>query len=406
VEKELLACALASREDYDLIVSYISPKSSTYSKEFQVVLGKIGEYYDRDKEATTVGVSVLAALLADSVRSDKLASRLEAYVNEAAATSVSITNVRAVLLLAKQQEVADRLAAALVGGDEGARKVDSLIEELQELRSRTTIDDAEDEEDVLVDVDLTKLMEKEYDPDNVIEIYPRSINDRLDAGARPGHHITVFGLSNIGKTGFVVNIGAGVARQGKRILHLINEDRAQDVYVRYVSNLSGMDKHAIRDDPAKASELAKSNGLANVVVINIKPGTPEQISHYIDKYKPDAVIVDQLRNLQVRAESRVNQLEMAATAVRNIGKRKNVLMISVTQASDSARDKIVLDSGDIDFSNVGIPAQADILIGIGVNAQLDAENLRQLTLVKNKVGGQEDNFPVRINKLLSRYTSV
>ena len=406
MEKELLACALASREDYDLIVSYISPKSSTYSKEFQVVLGKIGEYYDRDKEATTVGVSVLAALLADSVRSDKLASRLEAYVNEAAATSVSITNVRAVLLLAKQQEVADRLAAALVGGDEGARKVDSLIEELQELRSRTTIDDTEDEEDVLVDVDLTKLMEKEYDPDNVIEIYPRSINDRLDAGARPGHHITVFGLSNIGKTGFVVNIGAGVARQGKRILHLINEDRAQDVYVRYVSNLSGMDKHAIRDDPAKASELAKSNGLANVVVINIKPGTPEQISHYIDKYKPDAVIVDQLRNLQVRAESRVNQLEMAATAVRNIGKRKNVLMISVTQASDSARDKIVLDSGDIDFSNVGIPAQADILIGIGVNAQLDAENLRQLTLVKNKVGGQEDNFPVRINKLLSRYTSV
>lgn len=406
MEKELLACALASREDYDLIVSYISPKSSTYSKEFQVVLGKIGEYYDRDKEATTVSVSVLAALLADSVRSDKLASRLEAYVNEAAATSVSITNVRAVLLLAKQQEVADRLAAALVGGDDGARKVDSLIEELQELRSRTTIDDAEDEEDVLVDVDLAKLMEKEYDPANVIEIYPRSINDRLDAGARPGHHITVFGLSNIGKTGFVVNIGAGVARQGKRILHLINEDRAQDVYVRYVSNLSGMDKHAIRDDPTKASELAKSNGLANVVVINIKPGTPEQISHYIDKYKPDAVIVDQLRNLQVRAESRVNQLEMAATAVRNIGKRKNVLMISVTQASDSARDKIVLDSGDIDFSNVGIPAQADILIGIGVNAQLDAENLRQLTLVKNKVGGQEDNFPVRINKLLSRYTSV
>lgn len=406
MEKELLACALASREDYDLIVSYISPKSSTYSKEFQVVLGKIGEYYDRDKEATTVGVSVLAALLADSVRSDKLASRLEAYVNEAAATSVSITNVRAVLLLAKQQEVADRLAAALVGGDDGARKVDSLIEELQELRSRTTIDDTEAEEDVLVDVDLAKLMEKEYDPANVIEIYPRSINDRLDAGARPGHHITVFGLSNIGKTGFVVNIGAGVARQGKRILHLINEDRAQDVYVRYVSNLSGMDKHAIRDDPTKASELAKSNGLANVVVINIKPGTPEQISHYIDKYKPDAVIVDQLRNLQVRAESRVNQLEMAATAVRNIGKRKNVLMISVTQASDSARDKIVLDSGDIDFSNVGIPAQADILIGIGVNAQLDAENLRQLTLVKNKVGGQEDNFPVRINKLLSRYTSV
>ena len=118
------------------------------------------------------------------------------------------------------------------------------------------------------------------------------------------------------------------------------------------------------------------------------------------------MIVDQLRNLQVKADSRTNQLEAAATAMRNIGKECNVLMVSVTQAGDSGRDKLILDDGDIDFSNTGIPAQADLLIGIGVDPDHEARDLRVLSIIKNKIGGIEDHFPVRINRLLSRYGNV
>src|SRR5690606_2030543 len=113
--------------------------------------------------------------------------------------------------------------------------------------------------------------------------------------------------------------------QGKRVMHLINEDRAQDLYLRYVSCLSGKSKHEIRDSPKEAEEVARSRGLDNVIVINIKPGTPEQIKHLISKYQPDAVIVDQLRNLQVRAENRTTQLEKAATEMRNVAKFCDVL---------------------------------------------------------------------------------
>lgn len=404
IEKDLLACALHSRQDYELILSYISVKSNSYSKEFQLLLGKIGEYYARDSAVEGVSSELLMAQIGETLRSEKLVARLTEFVNEAAAGTASLANVKAVILLAKQQEVADKLSAALVT-DLGSEKIDALVKELQELRARDSLDECEDE-DVMMDVDLIYLMNQEYDPSNVLEIYPKSLNQRLDVGAKKGHHITIFARPNIGKTAFTVNLGSGIARQGKRVMHLINEDRKEDVYIRYVSNLSGMDKHSIRDNPAEADRIARQNGLDNVIVINIKPGTPDLIRHYIDKYKPDAVIVDQLRNLQVKAESRTNQLEASATAMRNIGKEKNVLMITVTQAGDSARDKLVLDDGDIDFSNTGIPAQADLLIGIGCDAEYEAQGLRMLNLIKNKIGAIEEHFPVKIVKALSRYLSV
>lgn len=407
MERELLACALTSRQDYELITTHIKVKghgkTASYSQEFQVLLSRIGDYYSRDASAEAVNIEVLGAQIAEVVRSEKLVSRLHDILSEAAGSSVSVTNVREVVLLAQEQEVADKLAAALVGGDR--TKADALILELQSLRANSLLME-EEEDDVLNCVDLAGLMESEYDPVNVIQIYPKSLNDRLDAGARKGHHLIVLGPVNMGKTAFNVNLGSGVAYQGKRCLHLINEDRAQDVYVRYVSNLSGMTKHEIRDAPQEANEKARARGLDNVFVKDIKPGTPEQIKHFIKKYEPEVVIVDQLRNLQMKAENRTNQLERAATEMRNIAKQDNVLMISVTQAADSARDKLVLDSGDVDSSNVGIPAQADLLIGIGADEAAKAEGIRWLSIIKNKISGTEDHFPVKINTMLSRYTNV
>lgn len=408
MERELLRCALTSRQDYELITQHINTKtagrkSSAYSQEFQVLMDRVGKYYERDPTADVANIEVIGAQIEESIRSEKLVSRLKDILSEAAGSSVSVTNVREVVLLAQEQEVADKLAAALVAGDRA--KADTLIVELQSLRANSLLME-EEEDDVLNCVDLSVLLESEYDPTNVIEIYPKSLNDRLDAGARKGHHIIILAPVNMGKTACCVNIGSGVGYQGKKVLHLINEDRAQDVYVRYVSNLSGMTKHEIRDDPQGANEKARARGLDNVFVKDIKPGTPEQIKHFIKKYEPEVVIVDQLRNLQMKAENRTNQLERAATEMRNIAKQDKVLMISVTQAADSARDKLVLDSGDVDSSNVGIPAQADLLIGIGADEAAKAEGVRWLSIIKNKISGTEDHFPCKINTMLSRYTNV
>jgi hypothetical protein len=82
------------------------------------------------------------------------------------------------------------------------------------------------------------------------------------------------------------------------------------------------------------------------------------------------------------------------------------VVVSVTQAGDSANNKEILDMGDVDFSNTGIPAQADVMIGMGVTPALDQQGVRMLSLPKNKIGGDHSNFLVRINPFLSRVTSI
>lgn len=405
MEHPLLAASLRSRHDFELIRSFIDMRLSTYSKPFQIVMAKVGDYYKRDSDAAYVDPSILLAIIGESIRNEKHIQRFTELIQESLAAATSDVNVRACILLAKQQEVGDQLAQALAM-DAGA-KVDDLLAELSRLRAMTSLDDLEDDGLVVFEnVNLADLIAQEFNPEGLIKVYPLSLNERLEGGMRKQHHITVFAPVEAGKTCFCVNANTGFARQGYRTLYGINEDRAEDILLRHISCFTGLTRQQIRAAPERAQELAMDAGFGNIIVVNLAPGTPQQIEDLIEKYEPDCVVIDQLRNLKVKADNRVNQLEAAATAVRTIGKKTDTLMLSVTQAADSATGKTTLETGDIDYSNVGIPAQADVLIGIGFNAEMEAEGTRSISLPKNKRSGIHDSFPVRIQPHLSRMISA
>ena len=137
MELALLKCSLTSRQDYELITQHVDykdrgKKKAAYSQEFQVLMDRVGKYYERDPTAESADIEVIGAQIEESIRSEKLVSRLKDILSEAAGSSVSVANVREVVLLAQEQEVADKLAAALVAGDRA--KADALIVELQTLR--------------------------------------------------------------------------------------------------------------------------------------------------------------------------------------------------------------------------------------------------------------------------------
>jgi hypothetical protein len=106
-------------------------------------------------------------------------------------------------------------------------------------------------------------------------------------------------------------------------------------------------------------------------------------------------MVNQLRNLSMGEANKVIALEEAAKEARNIGKRNNCAVISVTQAGDSADGKRFLEMGDVDFSNTGIPAQCDVLLGIGADEAMLKNMERGISFPKNKVGvGNNSHDPV------------
>jgi KaiC/GvpD/RAD55 family RecA-like ATPase len=206
----------------------------------------------------------------------------------------------------------------------------------------------------------------------------------------------------MGKTLFVVNAVAGFLKQGLTCLYIGNEDPAADLLMRIISRLTGMNKQEVQDDPARAQALLDKRNYDKLVMAPLAPGNFRQIDKLVEKYKAAVVVLDQLRNIDVDSENRTQALEKAATGGRNLAKSKSVLVVSVTQAADSASGKTVLSRGDVDGSNVGIPGQIDLMIGIGATEEMERINHRVLSFPKNKISGRHEPIPIQIDPLLSK----
>jgi len=189
------------------------------------------------------------------------------------------------------------------------------------------------------------------------------------------------------------------------VLYVGNEDPIDDINMRMVNRLSGMTKEQVLSDPEKADEKSRANGYENIVLAPLTPGTPREITALIENHQPDVLVLDQLRNLNMMNDNYVLALESAAKQARQWAKRYSCVVVSVTQAGDSAEGKAVLDMGDVDYSNTGIPAQADVMIGIGANKTHKDNGEVVFSLPKNKVSGVHEYFACQVRPHLSQIMS-
>jgi len=391
LEIQLLAIMLRSRDSYTKVYSLINIKQ--YSKEFQQLVKLIAAYYNRDDKAQQVDPNVLLELIQSTFNNDKHIAIFKQLLDEAVAAEVSQLNVEATVIAAKRHELEQQIALSCVNKDGKALE---LMDEYRKLDAMSTIEDLMSSGATIVErITVDSLVAERAEEGLLMKVFPRVINDRLDGGLLPGHHMTVFARPEMGKSLGIITFAGGFARQGYKVLFIENEDRPADVQMRLISNLSGMDRRAVLSQPAKAQALADQNGLEQVTVVELTPGSPKQVEELVSRYSPNVLILNQLRNLSMGEANKVIALEEAAKESRNIGKRNNCAVISVTQAGDSADGKRFLEMGDVDFSNTGIPAQCDVLLGIGAEEAMLKNMERGISFPKNKVGvGNYSHDPV------------
>jgi archaellum biogenesis ATPase FlaH len=235
----------------------------------------------------------------------------------------------------------------------------------------------------------------------LIPIFPQSFADQLDGGVVKGSHILIFGRPDSGKTMMSITNAVGLLKEGHKVLYVGNEDPDDQMMMRLICAITGKTKQEVVASPAKAEALAYQHGYENLVFAGLAPGTMAEIRRLIEHYKPDALFIDQLRNLNMFEANKVLQLEKAAQQARTRGKQYGVTVFSVTQAGDSAEGKLVLNMGDVDFSNTGIPGQMDLMIGVGVDEAARQRDQIMLSVCKNKINGNYFNQPVYLNKQAS-----
>ena len=391
----LCSAALKSRGAYETIKT--AGEADTLPDELVAVWKAIDTFYTNDEAATKADPSVVKTFAAQGLSNPKHVEHINRQVDRLVQTEVSAANIGEMLRLVQKARIQDSLAHALASRQD-EEKIEPLIDEYRKLSAPLTDGDSE--------VDWASVVSRRLDTSGRLAVFPKSLGEFLGGGVMPGHNLTVFARPEAGKTALALTLATGFARHGHKVLYVINEDAVQDLAVRALCCFAQRTADDVRATLDASLTEALKKGLGNLVLRELSPGSLRELEALVRRHKPSVLIVDQIRNLRIaKVDNYTQGLDHNAQGLRALGKRYGLVTIGTTQAGDSGRNKAVLEDGDIDSSNTGIPGAADVLIGLGANDQLRNAGQRVISVCKNKVSGRHGYFTVNINEATSRVKS-
>ena len=257
-----------------------------------------------------------------------------------------------------------------------------------------------------VDVDPLRLIEEEEEEGSIKFNIPSLQNATKGIGS--GNFIIIFARPEAGKSAFWISLVAnknGFAEQGKKCHAFINEEPAKKTFLRLVSCWTGVPKFEIKE---KINQVRAewSTVKDNVFVYDCVGINMHDLNNYCDENEVDIVIIDQLDKVNIREkfDKQHEKLKEIYKQARELAKRKNILVIGVSQANADAHNQQRVDFNWLDNSRTGKAGEADLIIGIGKPRESVEEYERHLYLSKNKLTGDHADINCELEHTLSRYS--
>lgn len=393
-ERKILSAVLHDRSAFSTVEKFLKPKDDLSDRGL-ILWNALAEWYHADELCNSIDKEVFVERLGL-----KYPTHADLFKQSVLGMEpVSIPNIVQAFIDFKLESLSHRLTHALACRDKNAS--DALMQEYQTLRD-TREEALQSDRRVLIGA-KAEYLGKSLQPENLIRLYPSNLNESVEGGVPRGSHILIFGPVEVGKTLTSVNMAAGMAHDGRKVLYCANEEAAELTLMRFKSRLSKRTRAQILADPEAADRQASQNGFDNLIFVSLAPGTVRDLYGLVDEHRPDVLFVDQLHNVaRPGTLSKVDGLEWLATQMRNLAKSKNIVVVSSTQGADSAIGKLYLDMGDVYYSNVAIQSQVDLMIGIGMDRQAQEMKTRVLNLCKNKLTGMHAPVYVKIEPQLSQ----
>jgi KaiC/GvpD/RAD55 family RecA-like ATPase len=390
-DSKILSSCIESRTAYDKIAKHVDVTEFTPLAAYWWPL--IEDWYANDSKAEKVDSEVLRSIGKRKVNEKHQETMLGFY--DALPDPVSPENIVNELLEIKRFVKGHELASVITE-DTDRRHIKRILSEYNQLLNATQFENSE-----IQYAKDTNELDHVLAVENKLPLIPKILNDKCDGGALPGDHIVVFAPPEMGKTMFAVAQTGHWLRLGKRILYIGNEDNINKIKGRVRMNLSNMTKEDVRQWPEEANKRATERGIDDrLFMVHMHPGSPSEIEELVIEHEPDILVLDQIRNLGGRGDGLTAKLNQIAIDVRNLLGKYDLIGLSLTQAyaGEHGKPKIWYNSDDVADSRIGIPAQADLLIGLGGDYNMISRGNRAFSLCKNKLGGDHEGFIATFDK--------
>jgi len=238
-----------------------------------------------------------------------------------------------------------------------------------------------------------------------------SLTRKLE-GVNDGHLIEVGARPNTGKTSFHASLIAGTngfASQGANCVVLCNEESAHRVGMRYLTASSGMDKFQIKENPSLAREKY-SKIKENIRLFDATGRDMSWVESLAKSVKPDILVLDMGDKFAKGGFARQDEsLKANAVHARMIAKQYSCAIFYMSQLSAEAEGKVVLNQAMMEGSRTGKAAEADLMLLLAKNPDVEGEEeqspQRHINVVKNKLSGWHGKIVCELDYKTARYTA-
>lgn len=392
-ESKLLNIACNDRNAFLVLSKYGFSDNLAESSKF--IWKAVARYYEKDKKASYVDLEVIRDLIKRKFENTIHEDKLNAVLNNFR-EGVSVPNVLEAYTEYKLRELEEQIQVLIAqNNDKKAEAINEWIELKRGLNGK------EYGKELHQGVEFE---EEELSNFNPYMLYPKSLNKYIDGGMEKQEQAIVFARPNLGKTALALTFAVGFLKQGLKVLFLTNEDSPRKTKLRLAQVLLGVSKEKILNEPQEAARAVKEKGGDRFYFKELDGGgTLEEIEEQILKCEPDVVLLDMMRHINVKGNSKHEKLEEIARVMRGYCEKHNFISILFSQAGDSATGKQYISINDFDESNTGVQGACDIMIGVGASDSQLAYEIRTVSFCKNKRGMDNSHCEIKFDRKTSRF---
>lgn len=235
--------------------------------------------------------------------------------------------------------------------------------------------------------------------------------DVLNGGLGRGELGVVIAPTGVGKSHFLVQMGAEALRAGKNIVHYTFELSETAVGLRYDSNLCNIPSSDVIDRKEEVIEFYKNNALGRLIIKEYPTGAAsvQSLRNHIEKlllksFVPSVIIIDyaDIMKSSRKFDSLRHELKLVYEELRNLAMDLNVPIWTASQANREASNSEVVGLENMSEA-YGKAMVADVVLSISRKPNEKATGAGRIFVAKNRAGRDGMLYPMRIDTSMSKF---
>ena len=238
--------------------------------------------------------------------------------------------------------------------------------------------------------------------------------DVLNGGLARGELGVVVAPTGVGKSHWLVNIGASALKAGKNVVHYTFELTETSVGVRYDSNLCDISSSEVQDRKEEVLSVYDDNSFGRLIIKEYPTGSASVVTirNHLEKltmkdFIPSLIVIDYADIMRSTRsyDSLRHELKLIYEELRNLAMEMKIPIWTASQANREAAEKEVIGMDSMSEA-YGKAMVADVVISLSRRQLEKATGAGRLFVAKNRAGKDGILFPVRIDCAKSKITII